>query len=634
MNAAAVVQSLPEPLGRVAGAAAALRANLPVRPPAARRSPAGQRPSAAPIRRSCECGGGQCGSPEPTAIRPATASPARPPRAARPSAVPPTVAGLLRRPGQPFTEAATPEIRARLGGDFRSVTVHEGPEADSAARAIGARAFSAGQTIVLGEGARRGERERLSLLAHELTHVEQSKGVPQTGPFVLGLPDTPEERAADRRAEAAVRPGPGGPASPVSAARAAADGSAPNLAAQQVRRKPGPPATETSQPDPGLEQEKATADSTYNKVTGAWSFLAQLQVQAIDSVYTEAKKPSKPSLSEQLLGALAEAALAAALGGIGGLIAGAIEKKVTEIFINRALKAGAGRFRDAAGRFITNEAGIKLAADASKRTAKFAAEAAKDAMKTGVGVLVKPKIHAALAEGKEPIDAFFEGQKRTAVLLGKLGHDDAEDKRALVLSDPNPSQTAQAELEAMNEIFDAAEATQKDETLKNWLIYQARLDASVVGPGRTGEGTTNLSGEKWPGTFGSYDAGVLYVTVRDLRIKKAHLKGSTANFVALLEDKPVNKMGIPVIMEFDLPGVSYFYVNVNEQGFLWLVPSDGGQGNIFLRMYGGATQGMRADESGYGVTTWDGGDPYEGGRYLWDHIVGPQKVKGILEADK
>jgi Domain of unknown function (DUF4157) len=526
-------------------------------------------------------------------------------------------------------------MRGRLGGDFRNVTVHEGPEADSAARAIGAQAFSAGQTIVLGEGARRSERERLGLLAHELTHVEQSKGLPQTGPFVLGLPDTPQEREANRRAEAVARsgPGPGGSAGLGPATRTPAGDSAPTLGTQEVRLQSGPPAPGDSQPDPGLEQEKATANSTYNKVVSAWSFLAQQQVLAIDSIYTEAKKPSKPSLEEQLLGALAEAALAGALGGIGGLLAGAIERKVTEIFIDRALKAGAGRFRDAAGRFITNEAGRKLAADASRKTAKFVSEFAKDAMKAGVNSLAKPKIHAALSEGKEPIDAFFEGQKRTAVDAGKLGSDAAEDKRTDVLNDPNPSQTAQVELEAMNDIFDAAEATQKDETLKKWLIYQAQVDVGVVGQG-TGAGTTKLAGETKPGFFGSYDAGVLYVVVQGLGIKKAHLKGSTANFVALLQDQAINKMGIPVIMAFDIPGKDYFYVNVNEQGFLWLVPPDGGEGNIFLRSYGGAQEGMGEDEFGNVTISWEGGDPVAGGRNLWDNIVGPQKIKGILEPDK
>jgi hypothetical protein len=332
--------------------------------------------------------------------------------------------------------------------------------------------------------------------------------------------------------------------------------------------------------------------------------------------------------------ALSEAALAGALGGIGGLLAGAIERKVTEIFVARALKAGSGRFRDAAGRFITNEAGVKLAAEASKRTAKFAAESTKDAMKEGVKSLAKPKLHALLSDGKEPIDAYFEGQKNTVVDAGKLGSRRAENMRTDVLNDWNPVQAAQAELDAMDDIYDAAMATQEDETLKNWLIYKARLDADVVEQGAAA-GTTNLAGEKWPGLFGSYQAGVLYVIVtRDLTIRKARLKGSTANFVALLQDKSINKMGIPVIMDFDIPGISDFYVNVNEMGFLWLVPSGGGAGNTFLRKYGGAQEAVSADELGQGYTTWVGGDPIAGGFNLWSNIIGPQKIKGILEPDK
>jgi len=592
--------------------------------------------------------------------------------------VPPVVSEALASPGQPFTapvqragapassyaaDADRVHEAAQLGTggvggplpyleaiqrsfgnhDVSRIVAHADAKAAHGSKAMGAEAFTTGDHVTFAGP------PSLHTAAHEAAHaIQQRAGVHLPGG--VGQAGDRYEQHADavadlvvggRSAEALLTQGAQPPgmnqaavsASPHQGEASKKAGPASHdraLGTQGVQRQPAPSAP---QPEPGLEQEKKKADSIYNKAVNAWSFLAQRQVLAIRSLYTEAQKPSKPSLAEQLLGALAEAALAGALGGIGGLLAGAIERKVTEIFVARALEAGAGRFRDAAGRFITNEAGIKLAAEASKRTAKFVSESAKDAMKEGVKSLAKPKIHALLSDGKEPIDAFFEGQMNTVVDAGKLGFDDAENKRADVLNDWNPIQAAQVEYEAMNDIYDAAAATQKDETLKNWLIYKAQIDAGVVEQG-VAAGTTNLAGETWPDWYGSYQAGVLYVVVtRDLTIRKAHLKGSTANFVALLQDKPINKMGIPVIMDFDFPGIPDFYVNVNEKEFLWLVPRGGGAGNTFLRMHGGAHEVM-GEEYGQVYTGWEGGDPITGGWNLWNNIIGPQKIKGILEPDK
>lgn len=157
------------------------------------------------IRRACACGGGgsSCSYDSPTKIRSAkTAGAGR-----RPSSVPARVTRLLERPGRAL---AASDRHGGAGEHFTDVlpgvTVHEGPEADEAARSIHADAFTAGSTIVLGPASRRSLDHRSRLLAHELTHVRQNGGVRPQAPFSLGEVDSPFERAAEAAAAAPGKP--------------------------------------------------------------------------------------------------------------------------------------------------------------------------------------------------------------------------------------------------------------------------------------------------------------------------------------------------------------------------------------------------------------------------------------------
>ena len=95
----------------------------------------------------------------------------------RETAPPSAVHEVLSRPGQPLDAATRGFFEPRLGVDLGDVRVHTDLEADTAARAISARAFTLGSNVVFGEGQYRphsddGQR----LLAHELTHVLQQDG--------------------------------------------------------------------------------------------------------------------------------------------------------------------------------------------------------------------------------------------------------------------------------------------------------------------------------------------------------------------------------------------------------------------------------------------------------------------------
>lgn len=84
------------------------------------------------------------------------------------------VAGALAAPGRPLAASDQAFFAPRLGADLADVRIHDGPDADRAARSVGARAFALGADLVFARGAYRPtEPAGRRLLAHELAHVVQ-----------------------------------------------------------------------------------------------------------------------------------------------------------------------------------------------------------------------------------------------------------------------------------------------------------------------------------------------------------------------------------------------------------------------------------------------------------------------------
>ncbi len=100
-----------------------------------------------------------------------------------PAGVPALVREVLAAPGQPLEAAARSVMESRLGHDFSGVRVHTDAKAAAAARAINARAYTAGHNVVFGAGQYSpGTATGQNLLAHELTHVtQQQAAAPKAG---------------------------------------------------------------------------------------------------------------------------------------------------------------------------------------------------------------------------------------------------------------------------------------------------------------------------------------------------------------------------------------------------------------------------------------------------------------------
>ncbi|WSW01807.1 DUF4157 domain-containing protein [Streptomyces sp. NBC_01006] len=78
--------------------------------------------------------------------------------------------------GRPIREPLRGEMESRLGAPLSDVRLHTGPQARRSAAALGARAYTSGSHIVIGEG---GADKKT--LVHELIHVLQQREGPVAG---------------------------------------------------------------------------------------------------------------------------------------------------------------------------------------------------------------------------------------------------------------------------------------------------------------------------------------------------------------------------------------------------------------------------------------------------------------------
>jgi hypothetical protein len=143
-----------------------------------------------------------------------------------------TVPGVLRSPGHPLDAGTRTDMEARLDADFADVRLHTDTAARRSAAEIGARAYTSGHHVVLGEG---GTDEHT--LAHELTHVLQQRRGPVTGTdagggLTISDPGDQFERDAEATANRALAH------EPPSRARTAGDVPASPSSSAPVQRAP------------------------------------------------------------------------------------------------------------------------------------------------------------------------------------------------------------------------------------------------------------------------------------------------------------------------------------------------------------------------------------------------------------
>ncbi|MFJ5074065.1 DUF4157 domain-containing protein [Streptomyces sp. NPDC088553] len=107
---------------------------------------------------------------------------------------------VLNGGGRPLDEPVREEMEARLGADFSDVRIHDDSTARASAAEVGARAYTSGSHVVIGDGG--GDKHTL---AHELTHVIQQRQGPVAGTdngsgLKVSDPSDRFERAAEANA--------------------------------------------------------------------------------------------------------------------------------------------------------------------------------------------------------------------------------------------------------------------------------------------------------------------------------------------------------------------------------------------------------------------------------------------------
>lgn len=157
--------------------------------------------SAPVVQRTCSAcaAGGECAEcrkeSEPSLQRAVDGAAQRTPAAGE--AAPPIVHDVLRSSGRPLETASRTMMESRFGRDFSNVRVHTDAQANKSAESVGALAYTVGNHVVFGSGhlsSSAGEE----LLAHELTHVVQQRGVSIGGSIPIGPVGGSAEEEAHR----------------------------------------------------------------------------------------------------------------------------------------------------------------------------------------------------------------------------------------------------------------------------------------------------------------------------------------------------------------------------------------------------------------------------------------------------
>ncbi|MFD8062426.1 DUF4157 domain-containing protein [Streptomyces cyaneofuscatus] len=105
---------------------------------------------------------------------------------------------VLRTRGRPLDDSTRSDMESRLGADFSDVRIHNDSAAKDSAAEVGARAYTSGSHIVIGDGG-----ADKHTLAHELTHVIQQRQGPVAGTDIgSGLKVSDPSDRFEREAEA------------------------------------------------------------------------------------------------------------------------------------------------------------------------------------------------------------------------------------------------------------------------------------------------------------------------------------------------------------------------------------------------------------------------------------------------
>jgi hypothetical protein len=370
--------------------------------------------------------------------------------------------------------------------------------------------------------------------------------------------------------------------------------------------------------DPGIDLTRwGEFTERYDAAILAWHHIADGMSQAIDSIYTQAKKPRLPAIDEELMMTLAVAGLGGLVGLAGGLIAARVAAESTQLLMPAisAQRVGTRIVRtlgEASGPII-DDVGIRALSKSTETWAKHLADAGKDAFKDSVKLNARSTIATLLGGGKaagmNAMDAFFEGQKKVVLDSAKKAQRAVLDLRTeTFMSAADPIVAAQAQEIAMNELYEEIVDATKTEVLLKWLSLQAQ---SATGGASKDCLRTAQMDQLPPGKV----SGVIYVDVREmdgeLIVVRGHLPGTTEAMLARLRDQPIWALYLPVVYRVMSPGAVgepggsngggfEFHIRVDERSRLSVVGAISSHHKNFL----GGLSGSKPIKKDFWGTTW------------------------------
>lgn len=113
--------------------------------------------------------------------------------------------GAARGGGHALPDAVRDQVAPHVGDPLSDVRIHSDARADQLSRSVAARAFTTGTDVFFAAGEYQpSSGAGMELLAHELTHVAQQRGVPTDGPMTVSEPGDAVEHEADEVARDAT----------------------------------------------------------------------------------------------------------------------------------------------------------------------------------------------------------------------------------------------------------------------------------------------------------------------------------------------------------------------------------------------------------------------------------------------
>ena len=470
--------------------------------------------------------------------------------------------------------------------DISQAKASIGGSAKESAEKMGANAIASGSQVCFAE------MPDLFTAAHEAAHlIQQRGGVCLDGG--VGQKGDAHEQNADAVAECVV-----------------AGRSAESLLDRYVQSSGAGSALGAARSEGVVqcdENDKQLEDAL-DAVAGAYKWICLKQSNAVNDLSIDAGQKDPPSFWESALWACADVALALALGGVGGLVAAKVLKKLAE-------------------------AGIP------DLTAKIVADGVKDASKATAKSLLGGMKHGASTKNQREL--FFRSQRDVLQDTAKMDEEEfIVSGKHKIRQAKQPYKQAVLLRESLNENYASAYAEQQRQTLDAWCVYQARAALNDKSKG-SDEGTE--LGKQLGDTS---EAGVLGIVIRVDRpgakpkVERAEIEGLNEGLRSLIENRPIGSLRMPITVKGevgeDIGFARWFFghesqptiaVGRNEQGDIW---ADGSMlGLHWLRQRGVPHVQQAWDGQGNIHDIFPAGAEFTGARLLIE-----QDMKDIKVGDK